>query len=92
MLIADYWVVRRRRLRLEDLYLADGAYRYQGGWNRAAVAATVLGCFFAWGGKWIPALAPLYDYAWFVGFAVAFVVHAGLMRLRLQPATEGAPA
>ena len=28
VLIADYWLVRRRRLRLEDLYLTHGVYRY----------------------------------------------------------------
>src|SRR6185503_17796051 len=70
VLIADYWIVRRTRLELEDLYLTDGTYRYAGGWNWRAVVATVLGCFFAWGGKWIPALRPLFDYAWFVGFGV----------------------
>jgi nucleobase:cation symporter-1, NCS1 family len=80
VLIADYWLVRRRRLRLEDLYLTEGAYTYGGGWNLKAVAATLLGCFFAWGGLVIPALKPLYDYAWFVGFAVAFGVYAVLMR------------
>jgi nucleobase:cation symporter-1, NCS1 family len=79
VLIADYWVVRGRRLRLEDLYLSDGAYRYDGGWNPKAVAATVLGCALAWGGWVIPALKPLYDYAWFVGFGVAFVVYVVLM-------------
>jgi NCS1 family nucleobase:cation symporter-1 len=31
VLIADYWIVRRKTLRLEDLYLPDGAYRYKGG-------------------------------------------------------------
>ena len=45
-----------------------------------AVAATVLGCAFAWGGLVFPPLKPLYDYAWFVGFAVAFAVYAVLMR------------
>ncbi len=84
VLIADYWLVRRRRLRLEDLYLTEGAYTYGGGWNRKAVVATLLGCFFAWGGLVIPALKPLYDYAWFVGFAVAFGVYAALMR-RIEP-------
>src|SRR5258708_32391626 len=33
VLIADYWLVRRRQLRLEDLYLPQGEYRYKGGWN-----------------------------------------------------------
>jgi len=73
VLIADYWIVRRTTIRLEDLYLSDGAYRYTSGWNLSAVVATLLGCAFAWGGLVIPMLKPLYDYAWFVGFGVAFV-------------------
>jgi nucleobase:cation symporter-1, NCS1 family len=80
VLVADYWVVRRQRLRLADLYLPAGAYRYQGGWNWSAVAATVLGCFLAWGGNWIAFLRPLVDYGWFVGFGAAFAVYVALMR------------
>jgi NCS1 family nucleobase:cation symporter-1 len=80
VLIADYWIVRRTDLRLEDLYLLDGAYRYSGGWNPAAVVATLLGCSVAWGGLVVPALKPLYDYAWFVGFAVAFAVYIVAMK------------
>jgi NCS1 family nucleobase:cation symporter-1 len=80
VLIADYWVVRRTALQLEDLYLIDGSYRYSGGWNMKAVAATLAGCALAWGGLVIPLLKPLYDYAWFVGFAVAFAVYAASMR------------
>ena len=79
MLIADYWVVRRTTVRLEDLYLLDGRYRYANGWNIKAVVATVLGCALAWGGLVVPAVKPLYDYAWFVGFAVSFGVYAALM-------------
>src|SRR5207245_5557835 len=79
VLIADYWIVRRKRLQLEDLYLTDGAYRYRGGWNGSAVAATLLGCALAWGGLVVPVLKPLYDYAWFVGFGVAFAVYALMM-------------
>jgi NCS1 family nucleobase:cation symporter-1 len=82
VLIADYWIVRHQRLRLEDLYLAEGAYA---GWNWRAVAATLAGCALAWGGLVIPALKPLYSYAWFVGFGVAFVAHVALMRGRPAP-------
>jgi NCS1 family nucleobase:cation symporter-1 len=67
VLIADYWLVRRRKLRLEDLYLLKGHYAYRSGWNPHAVLATVVGCFLAWGGLFIPPLAPLVDYGWFVG-------------------------
>ena len=57
--------------------LTDGAYR---GWNAPAVIATLAGCAAAWGGLVVPALKPLYDYAWFVGFGVGFLVYAGLMQ------------
>jgi nucleobase:cation symporter-1, NCS1 family len=79
VLIADYWIVRRGRLSLENLYLTEGAYRYQAGWNWKAVAATVIGCALAWIGLLVPALKPLYDYAWFVGFGAAFVLYWFLM-------------
>jgi len=82
VLIADYWVVRGTSLKLADLYLPDAAYRYRAGWNPKAVVATALGCALAWGGLVIPALKPLYDYAWFVGFGVAFAVYVALMGRR----------
>lgn len=77
VLIADYWVVKRRRLKLEDLYLMDGAYA---GWHAPGVVATLAGCALAWGGLVIPILRPLYDYAWFVGLGVSFVVYVGLAK------------
>jgi NCS1 family nucleobase:cation symporter-1 len=82
VLIADYWIVRQKQLRLEDLYLTDGAYRYRGGWNPAAVVATVLGSGLALVGWFVPALKLLFDYAWFVGFGVAFAVYLLMMRGR----------
>lgn len=76
VLIADYWIVRQKNLNLGDLYRTKGEYS---GWNWRAVTATLLGCFIAWIGLIIPTLRVLYDYAWFVGFGVAFVVYWGLM-------------
>ena len=78
VLIADYWLIRKTDLNLGDLYRTRGEY---GGWNWRAVFATLLGCFFAWIGLIIPSLRVLYDYAWFVGFGVAFVVHWALMKV-----------
>ena len=80
VLIADYWLVRRTRLRLEDLYLTDGVYRYRGGWNGKAVVATLAGCALAWGGLIVEPLKPLYSYAWFVGFFVAGLLYWVLAR------------
>jgi NCS1 family nucleobase:cation symporter-1 len=82
VLIADYYVVRRRELRLADLYRRDGAYRYTGGWNVPATVATLIGCAVAWAGAFIPAFARLYDYAWFVGFGLASSIYLALMKRR----------
>ena len=76
VLIADYWLVRKRELRLEDLYLVDGEYR---GWSWKAIGATMLGCALAWIGLIVPSLRPLYDYAWFVGFFAAGGAYAAVM-------------
>lgn len=89
VLITDYWLVRRRELRLEDLYLVDGAYQYRGGWNWRAVTATLVGCALAWGGLVVPPLRPLYDYAWFVGFLAAAGVY-WILRVRGSSANGAA--
>jgi NCS1 family nucleobase:cation symporter-1 len=103
VLIADYWLIRRKNLHLGDLYRTKGTYKYLAGWNWRAVIATLLGCFFAWS-WWIvqginniwPIWGPfidtsddivvrtsklLFDYAWFVGFGVAFLTHWVLMKI-----------
>jgi nucleobase:cation symporter-1, NCS1 family len=90
VLIADYWLVRKKELSLEDLYLPDGSYRYKGGWNWKAVAATLVGCALAWGGLVFPPLAPLYSYAWFVGFFAAGLLY-WVLSLGDKPARVPAP-
>jgi NCS1 family nucleobase:cation symporter-1 len=80
VLIADYWLIRAKSLALGDLYRANGVYSYAGGWNWRAVAATIVGCALAWIGLLVPALRPLYDYAWFVGFGAAGVAYFLLMK------------
>jgi NCS1 family nucleobase:cation symporter-1 len=81
VLIADYWIVRRRQLNLGDLYLPDGEY---GGWSLPAVIATLAGCALAWGGLVIPVLRPLYDYAWFVGLFGAGALYVALKRVAVK--------
>jgi len=75
VLIADYWLLRGRELQLEDLYLSGGVYR---GWNVRAITATAIGCALAWSGLFVPALKPLYDFAWFVGFFAAAIAHVAM--------------
>ncbi len=80
IMICDYYLVRRRILTVEDLYLRGGRYEYASGFNWKAVAALCAGSGAALMGLGIPALRILYDYSWFVGFAVSFTVYYGLMR------------
>jgi nucleobase:cation symporter-1, NCS1 family len=89
VLIADYWLVRRKRLKLEDLYLTHGVYRYRRGWNWKALLATAAGCALAWGGLVVPVLKPLYAYSWFVGFFASGLLYWALTR---TPQEAQAPA
>jgi nucleobase:cation symporter-1, NCS1 family len=91
VLIADYFIVRRKTLQLADLYRSDGAYRYSRGWNLPATVATLSGCACAWVGAFYKPLAPVYDYAWFVGFGVAAGAYLLLVRAT-GVAVAGAPA
>ena len=55
-----------------------GRYWFSRGWNLRAIGATAIGCALAWGGVVVPALKPLYDYAWFVGFFASGLAHLAL--------------
>jgi NCS1 family nucleobase:cation symporter-1 len=96
-MICDYFVIRRRVLYVEDLYLRDGRYEYSRGFNWCAVMALALGAGTALSGLLagfilfrafvvLPSMRFLYDYSWFVGFAVSFVAYFAMMKFRRQPA------
>jgi NCS1 family nucleobase:cation symporter-1 len=81
-MICDYFVVRKCFLQVDDLYLRGGTYEYSSGFNWRAVFALALGAGTALIGLEIPSLRVLYDYSWFVGFAVSFVAYYAMMKLR----------
>jgi len=89
VMICDYFVVRKKIILVEDLYQRGGFYEYTRGINWNAVAALVAGAGLAFVGLVVPSLRVLYDYAWFVGFAVSFVAYYALTLAR-QPAAEAA--
>lgn len=100
ILIADYWLLRRARLHLADLYRAGGRYWYAGGWNWRAVVAFVVGGVLAIGGasfeplvdgRPIPALEPLADYGWAVGLGTSMALYLLLMLPRASREREHAP-
>ena len=80
VLIVDYWVIRRTELDLRSLYTETGVYRYRGGWNPAAVIATVAGFGIALLGAFWSPMAMIYHWSWFVGFGVSAGLYWLMMR------------
>ena len=86
IMIADYFVYRKRQLDVNDLYQPHGRYRYSGGFSGVAIAALALSVLPNIPGFLVtikvlrqtsvaPIYLSLYRYAWFVGFALAFVLY-----------------
>ncbi|HEX9006544.1 MAG TPA: NCS1 family nucleobase:cation symporter-1 [Bacteroidota bacterium] len=102
ILIADYFVVRRTELRTLELYKVSGEYTYRSGFNPAAILALVLGVIpnipgflgtirVVDPGSVGPFLMQLYNYAWFVGFIVAFAAYLvlqGAMQKQLKTSSS----
>ncbi len=87
ILIADYWIVRRQQLSLPDLFKVNGRYTYTNGFHLRAILALVLAIMPVVPGFIRAATTPggavadprffdhLYTYAWFVTFALSFVLY-----------------
>lgn len=93
VMICDYYIIRKTKFNLADLYKPDGPYK---GWNSAAWMAFVVSIlpvipgFLVVVGVITPEsvgefLVELYSYAWFVTFGLSFLIYY-LIR-KLTPAT-----
>jgi NCS1 family nucleobase:cation symporter-1 len=89
IMIADYYIYRRKQLHVAALYQENGEYRFTNGFSLVAIFALIVAVLPNLPGFLVtvkivdPASVPaflvrLYDYAWFVGFAIAFVVYLSL--------------
>jgi NCS1 family nucleobase:cation symporter-1 len=92
VMIADYWILRRRRLELADLYKRDGRYAYSGGWNWRAIVAVFIGVVPVLPGFFKAATTPgfegvfqnptfiegLYNYGLFFTFFIAGLAYLAL--------------
>jgi nucleobase:cation symporter-1, NCS1 family len=89
VLICDYFLLRKKILMPADLYRRGGQYEYSRGFNWQAIAALAAGAAVAFVGLVVPPLRVLYNYAWFVGFAVSFLVYFTFSS-NAQPVTQAA--
>jgi nucleobase:cation symporter-1, NCS1 family len=81
VMFADYFIIRKCTLAVEDLYKLEGQYTYYKGYNYRAFVATGLGALISLIGQFVPSLKNLYDISWFIGVFVAFVTYTILMRV-----------
>lgn len=76
IMVADYYLIRRRRINVPELYSTTGQYRYSGGINWAGM------------GSWLVAgsVAAFYsEYAFIIGFPLSLVLYYGLMKAVILP-------
>jgi NCS1 family nucleobase:cation symporter-1 len=95
ILICDYWLLRKQRLDVDDLFRMNGRYSYWSGVNPRAVVALVLSVLPVAPGFLRAAMTPggrvahpdfidqLYSYAWFVTFCLSFLIYWLLMRRQI---------
>jgi NCS1 family nucleobase:cation symporter-1 len=99
IMVADYYVWRRRRLHLAALYREDGEYHYTNGFSLIAIISLVVAVLPNLPGFLVtvklldpasvpPFLVRLYDYAWFVGFLIAFAVYLALRWIHSRQSQE----
>ena len=93
IMIADYFFIRKKGLVTNELYSTTGIYSYINGFNYCALIALLAGILPNVPGFLVTVhllpkesvpfwIANLYHYAWFVGFAVSFIVYLILMKRR----------
>jgi len=94
VLVCDYWVIRRTRLSVTDLYKTHGIYSYDRGINWCAVLAVGLaltpcipgfvdkvthGAVLQEHTRSAGVFRQLFEYAWFVTFGLAFLLYFSMM-------------
>lgn len=76
IMISDYYLIRRTNLNVEDLYKANGQYRY---WNNFNPAALIVYFSSALLGILVP------NFSFFVAGIVSFIAYYALMKIWILP-------
>ncbi|KAK6848820.1 hypothetical protein PG995_012653 [Apiospora arundinis] len=96
IMVCEYWVLRKRRVKLSDLYHPgkSGLYYYWNGFNLRAFASWIVGWSYLIPGfihnvnpaiEVPQACTHLYSLAFPLGFTVSFLVHWGINKLIPPP-------
>lgn len=80
IIMVDYYVLRKQHVAVADLFRERAHYSYRNGWNPKAVISFIVSAV----PSVVVALVPAFDYlaafSWFIGAAIAAVVHYAISR------------
>jgi NCS1 family nucleobase:cation symporter-1 len=87
IMVADYYLIRRQHLKLQELFSAEpgSSYYFTGGWNRKALVAFAIASLFSVASVWMPGLSELAGYGWILGALLGAGLHYLLMRGEATP-------
>ncbi|MEO8376154.1 MAG: cytosine permease, partial [Candidatus Sumerlaeota bacterium] len=96
VMLADYYIIRKKYLDVDELYKRNGIYRYTGGFNIKAIIAMACGILPNVPGFLHHALTKdpitdpgffdiVYTYAWFVSLAIAAIVYIVITPKQIPP-------
>jgi NCS1 family nucleobase:cation symporter-1 len=82
VLIIDYFIVKRQKVAVDELYSMspEGRYWYTGGVNRRAVGALLPAAAIAVACVMIPALDGLANFSWFIGVGLSALFYWAMTR------------
>ncbi|WP_415259180.1 NCS1 family nucleobase:cation symporter-1 [Thauera phenylacetica] len=93
IVVADYYLVRKQRLNVQDLFSAEpgSTYYFDKGWNKRALVAFTVASVFSVASVWTPALAAWAGFSWMFGALLGAMLHLALMS-RKAPVAAAQPA
>ena len=88
IMIVDYYLFRKQKLHVNELYESSPASRYyfSNGWNKTALIAFSGSAIFSIATVWVEELASLSGYAWLLGAILGALFYTILSKKRLSVA------
>jgi NCS1 family nucleobase:cation symporter-1 len=75
IIMADFFIIRKQKLDVLEMFKVNGAYKYVKGFNPIALEILFLSTSIIFAGEFISDINWLYKYAWFVGLTLGFVFY-----------------
>ena len=78
ILIADYYIVKKQKIEVDDLYSINphGKYWYQNGYNPKAIAALIPAAIIPILCVLLPQLHALANFSWFIGMFAGLIIYS----------------